>query len=456
MQTCLSRSFVCFPAEMSDQDGQPHVPSSKRSLSTSYLESTPGKDPRVSKSCRHLSALESAFEIEGDLSQIAEPLEGEDAIVNDGITGKAKVETSIISHKYPLPPRTDNKHSRSRTPNPDYIESLPAALVGDKFEANSGEINFGPSVNRDTPASHSVSLLGRPILTMSNTSKSTKKTTDPVKPNDPDHQTILDLVETRFDSMLTGAFNNQSNALESTITTIFSRVLTTLLQPYLEDNKAVETRVNALEDANTEITDRLDAIEEKLAKCEAENLAKDVEIENLKYKMDTQDQKTRKNNLKICGVPEKDEEDAQTMVKELATKLDPKFDSTNVGLCHRVGKPGTKPRPILVKMATIQSRGELFKMRKQLKGHKDTFLQSIYINEDLAPLRSRMFYLCRGLKSASLLSKYWVYDCEIWIRMTQEGDPVKITGLSCLRDFKEHPCYVRLVAPLSQQQMYIP
>ena len=51
------------------------------------------------------------------------------------------------------------------------------------------------------------------------------------------------------------------------------------------------------------------------------------------------------------------------------------------------------------------------------------------VNEDLAPARSRLLYICRILKNVKVLHKYWVYDTEVYIRRVEDAEPERITLL---------------------------
>ena len=177
---------------------------------------------------------------------------------------------------------------------------------------------------------------------------------------------------------------------------------------------------------------RLESIVEKL---EINAAKKDTELDQVKYKLESYEQKNRTRNLKVSGVPEGPDEDVLQLVIGIATKLDLEIGSRDINVCYRVGRPKlSKPRPILVKMTTVDTRNVFFNARKALKTHNDLYLQNVYISEDLAPMRNSMFYLARSLKYDHDIFKYWVYDCEAWVKVAREDpDPIRVRYISDLR-----------------------
>lgn len=121
--------------------------------------------------------------------------------------------------------------------------------------------------------------------------------------------------------------------------------------------------------------------------------------------------------------------------------------SADILACYRVGKfnpRNTKPRPILVKFYNEEARIDLFNARKELKKSKKKYLQKVYINEDMAPMRSPLYYIARGLKDAGLIYRYWVYDSEVWFRKTPTDEPITARGMSAFADYKDTEPYKKL------------
>ena len=202
---------------------------------------------------------------------------------------------------------------------------------------------------------------------------------------------------------------------------------------------------------------KVDTLEKRIVDLEKICESKDDTVEEMEYKMDGYEQKTRKMNLKLYGIPEKQGEAPGILVAETADMIKANICTNDFEACHRIGqaKEG-KTRPILVKFNNGEARGKLFGARKtlnemakhlkktQVTGTPNPF-ESIYINEDLAPLRSKLLYVARGLKNAKLLFKYWVYDSEVFVRYSEEDTPQKVTGGKHFRRYVGHPIYNQIM-----------
>lgn len=88
------------------------------------------------------------------------------------------------------------------------------------------------------------------------------------------------------------------------------------------------------------------------------------------------EQYTRRNNLRIFGIPEMKGEKTNLIVKEMASdKLGINLEDTDIDRSHRVGQ-GEK-RAIIVKLTRHDMKTKLIQARRKLKGSK------IVIREDL-------------------------------------------------------------------------
>ena len=133
-------------------------------------------------------------------------------------------------------------------------------------------------------------------------------------------------------------------------------------------------------------------------------------------------------------------EDPFKLIIGIATKLHISVFYEDLMVCYRVGKSRAgKPRPILVKFENVQARNMFFNARKQLKKHDVKYLQKVYVNEDLAPMRSTMFHLARNLKNQDHVAKYWIYDCEVWIRDAKDTDATRVRYISDLKNHLDTP-----------------
>ena len=148
--------------------------------------------------------------------------------------------------------------------------------------------------------------------------------------------------------------------------------LKNLMAEVVEDK--IGPRLDYCEGQIHDIMIKLDAIETK--QTTHDEIA--YKVSRIKTELDDLEQYGRRNNLRINGIPEKADENTTELVKTLANdKLGVSLDDRDFDRSHRVGKPGARPRPILVKFTNYTARNLVIKQRRKLKGSR------ISINEDL-------------------------------------------------------------------------
>ena len=95
-----------------------------------------------------------------------------------------------------------------------------------------------------------------------------------------------------------------------------------------------------------------------------------VELENRCTELE---QYSRKNTLKIEGIPESQDENTFHKVLDVCDnlKLDPPMQLDDIDNCHRVGREATdgQPRVIIVKFSSYRARKRLFEARTRLADH---------------------------------------------------------------------------------------
>ena len=96
----------------------------------------------------------------------------------------------------------------------------------------------------------------------------------------------------------------------------------------------------------------------------------------------------------------------------------------------RIGKEGSKPRPILVEFNSIWDRRKMYASR--IKMSKTDDLKSIYMNEDLEKTQAEIFYLARRAKKDKLIRNTWTYGGITYI-LKDSDVPVAITSTTQLR-----------------------
>ena len=167
-------------------------------------------------------------------------------------------------------------------------------------------------------------------------------------------------------------------------------------------------------------------------------------IDGLTTEVDRLEQYTRRNSIRISGIPEPKEDNPTAKVLDLmnnSLKLTPPLTLAEVDRIHRVGIPKsqrngpaastrTPPRQILVKLATYRTRKRIMDLRGELKDvNKD-----VYISEDLTKARSELLYEARVLKRSKKINGAWSADGNILILDKNN----KVVTIKCKADLRDY------------------
>lgn len=158
---------------------------------------------------------------------------------------------------------------------------------------------------------------------------------------------------------------------------------------------------------------KLEAQDQKIAELRAELEDKNEQLE----------QYTRRNSLRVFGVPESIGESTDELILQVAQSVNVHIDPKEIDRSHRVGQafPG-KPRPIIVKFTSFRARQELFTKKRLLKG------RPITIREDLTA--SRLAVL-RAAVSRFGIKNVWTESGTVIVK-TPDGTKHRITRVNQL------------------------
>lgn len=189
---------------------------------------------------------------------------------------------------------------------------------------------------------------------------------------------------------------------------LFDRLADTISARFIQ---AFEPRLSALEA-------RVESLAAEVVAVREDARARQVLLEN---KIDDQEQYQRRNNVRIFGVEEVRGEDVTAIVTEIChDKLNVNIDPALIDRCHRSGRvvdprpgePRPRPRPILVKFISYQTKRAVLSVRRQLKG------SSITIREDLTRKRNSFY---REVAARVGQANAWTVDGTVKWR---EGDRI--------------------------------
>ena len=159
----------------------------------------------------------------------------------------------------------------------------------------------------------------------------------------------------------------------------------------------------------------------------AETLArKDAQIVDLQGRMgvleercDDLEQYSRRNTMRIRGVPETAGENTDAVVQELAArKLEVRVADHDVVRSHRVGRKTEDrqtPRDVIVRLTTHNMKATIMQSARKLKGTR------IFINEDMTKTRATIAWEARNLKRDKKILDTWTRDGVVFVK-TEENN----------------------------------
>lgn len=124
--------------------------------------------------------------------------------------------------------------------------------------------------------------------------------------------------------------------------------------------------------------DQLNKLEYNVKQVESQLKESEHLLNNANLRIQHLEQYSRRNSLRIFGIPETKDENTDTMICNLISeKLQISLNPTDLDRTHRIGKISTKDRPIIVKFATYNARARVFNLKRYFKG------TNITVKEDL-------------------------------------------------------------------------
>ncbi len=179
-------------------------------------------------------------------------------------------------------------------------------------------------------------------------------------------------------------------------------------------------------DADIELLqDSVESIEENQIKASTDFNMKFEENEDalklIDQRVDCLEQDSKASNIRILGIDEEDGEDLKTKVMNLAQNT---LHVTNIGSdditdIGRMGKKRDKVRDILVKFRCSTIRDKIYNKRKLLRQEDNP----IYVNEDLTPHRSKLFFEARKLRKREKIFGTWTHAGNIMVKVKDSDQP---------------------------------
>ena len=138
-------------------------------------------------------------------------------------------------------------------------------------------------------------------------------------------------------------------------------------------------------------------------------------IEKVAAKANDNEQFFRRQNVRVTGFVEEDDENcAEKFVNLCREKIGLDVNDDLVDRAHRVGKKeeGTN-RAIIVRLKTHKDKLAILRNRKNLRG------SGFYINEDLTKINQKLSYIARV--TCTNVDTSWTVDGKIFVKRKSDG-----------------------------------
>lgn len=115
-----------------------------------------------------------------------------------------------------------------------------------------------------------------------------------------------------------------------------------------------------------------------------------------RYAIDSQNQHSRRENIRISGIVEEEDEVLLDKLSSICSVMGVNVNNADIISCHRVGNKGRPniPRTVIVR-CTRDFKSKVFTNKKTLHGKPE--FRMIYFNEDLTTLRFKLLQFVKKL-----------------------------------------------------------
>ncbi len=203
------------------------------------------------------------------------------------------------------------------------------------------------------------------------------------------------------------------------------KTLKNLVQSLQETCKILERNVKQLSEEKILMAENQEKTVETISGLRRDLYKEHDKNLNLQARIDGLDQKQREKNVRIVGFPEVEENssnlksDLIRLVGESGLTVDSIESTTRMGRIR-----DNKPRDLVVKFSTKESRDKFYALRK--KTPKDEDNKKVYINEDLTEDRAKLFFDARRMVKKERLFGTWSQNGNIMVKVKSDDSPMTI------------------------------
>ena len=228
------------------------------------------------------------------------------------------------------------------------------------------------------------------------------------------HDKLKQMIDYAVQDAIGAAMNVVSVRLEASLKNIFTEQFDRLESRVFDVEKKVDTNIKKVQDSirshKTETNKIINDYQKRIYENEKDIFSKGNDIYDIELKCNDLEQYTRRNSIRIHGMPEKGlgRENTSELVSDLLyNKLEVE---TDIEVAHRVGVKGRNPRnplSIIVKFVRRSDKLAVMLRRKMLKGSK------VSISDDLT---SRNVNLIKEVRYHNRIEAVWSWDGKVYAK----------------------------------------
>ena len=245
--------------------------------------------------------------------------------------------------------------------------------------------------------------------------------------------------------------NEKQPNLNDNVNQLVAQALAVWKKEYQLEIETLRAEVIEVKESQAFICNQYDSLKAEYDKLIEVNTLQKEEISNIKsqaaalktqeikdsIKVDELEQYGRRQNLEIVGVPEKEDENTNAIVLEVAKMLDVDIMSSHISTSHRLPKKKASSRnnsgssPIIVRFTSRDIRNQIYANRKKarfvdLKNFSVSDTKNIFVNENLTPTRKQLFWKTKQEVKNSSWKYFWTHNGNVFVK---KDDNASITAI---------------------------
>ena len=245
--------------------------------------------------------------------------------------------------------------------------------------------------------------------------------------------------------------NERQPNLNDNVNQLVAQAIAEWKKDYQLEIETLRAEVIEIKESQAFICNQYDSLKAEHDKVIEVNTLQKEEISNLKsqaaalktqeikdsIKVDELEQYGRRQNLEIVGVSEKEDENTNAIVLEVAKMLDVDIMSSHISTSHRLPKKKASSRnnsgssPIIVRFTSRDIRNQIYANRKKarfvdLKNFSVSDTKNIFVNENLTPTRKQLFWKTKQEVKNNSWKYIWTHNGNVFVK---KDDNASITAI---------------------------